>query len=79
MIKTHYNTFMLSCSRCSYVRPIYGHAYCYRCHYDLVNTINVTAQCRNTINVTAQCLNITNATDIGENQSISGRISGFGW
>ena len=32
-----------------------------------------------TIDVTAQSQNVTNATDIGENQSISGRISGFGW
>jgi competence protein ComGC len=32
----------------------------------------------NTINVTAQSQNITNETGIGENQSISGRISGFG-
>ena len=32
----------------------------------------------NTINVIAQSQNITNETDIGENQSISGRISGFG-
>jgi hypothetical protein len=31
------------------------------------------------IDVTAQSQNVTNATDIGENQSISGRISGFGW
>jgi len=32
----------------------------------------------NTINVTAQSQNVTNETGIGENQSISGRISGFG-
>jgi hypothetical protein len=32
-----------------------------------------------TIDITAQSQNVTNATDIGENQSISGRISGFGW
>lgn len=31
-----------------------------------------------TINVTAQSQNVTNETGIGENQSISGRISGFG-
>jgi hypothetical protein len=31
----------------------------------------------NIINVTAQSQNVTNATDIGENQSISGRISGI--
>jgi hypothetical protein len=32
----------------------------------------------NTINVMAQSQNITNETGIGQNQSISGRISGFG-
>jgi hypothetical protein len=32
----------------------------------------------NTINAIAQGQNITNETDIGENQSVSGRISGFG-
>ena len=32
----------------------------------------------NTINAIAQGQNITNGTDIGENQSVSGRISGFG-
>ena len=32
----------------------------------------------NTINGIAQGQNITNETDIGENQSVSGRISGFG-
>lgn len=32
----------------------------------------------NTINVIAQNQNVTNETGIGENQSISGRISGFG-
>jgi hypothetical protein len=32
----------------------------------------------NNINVIAQGQNITNETDIGENQSVSGRISGFG-
>jgi cell division protein FtsN len=32
----------------------------------------------NTINVTAQSQNETNETDIGENQSVSGRISGLG-
>ena len=32
----------------------------------------------NTIIVTAQSQNVTNETGIGENQSISGRISGFG-
>jgi hypothetical protein len=32
----------------------------------------------NTINAIAQDQNITNETDIGENQSVSGRISGFG-
>jgi hypothetical protein len=32
----------------------------------------------NTINAIAQGQNITNETDIGENQSASGRISGFG-
>ena len=32
----------------------------------------------NTISVTAQSQNETNETDIGENQSVSGRISGFG-
>jgi len=32
----------------------------------------------NTINVTAQSQNVNNETGIGENQSISGRISGFG-
>jgi hypothetical protein len=32
----------------------------------------------NTINVIAQSQNETNETDIGENQSISGRISGVG-
>ena len=32
----------------------------------------------NTINVMAQSQNITNETGIGHNQSISGRISGFG-
>jgi hypothetical protein len=31
----------------------------------------------NIINVTAQSQNVTNATDIGENKSISGRISGI--
>jgi hypothetical protein len=31
----------------------------------------------NIINVTAQSQNVTNATGIGENQSISGRISGI--
>jgi hypothetical protein len=31
-----------------------------------------------TINVIAQSQNETNETDIGENQSISGRMSGFG-
>lgn len=31
-----------------------------------------------TINVMAQSQNITNETGIGQNQSISGRISGFG-
>jgi hypothetical protein len=31
-----------------------------------------------TINVIAQSQNETNETDIGENQSISGRISGVG-
>jgi MFS superfamily sulfate permease-like transporter len=30
------------------------------------------------INVIAQSQNETNETDIGENQSVSGRISGFG-
>jgi hypothetical protein len=32
----------------------------------------------NAINVIAQSQNETNETDIGENQSVSGRISGFG-
>jgi|GEM_PF-1061075 hypothetical protein len=32
----------------------------------------------NTINVVAQSQNETNETEIGENQSISGRILGFG-
>ena len=32
----------------------------------------------NTINVMTQSQNITNKTGIGQNQSISGRISGFG-
>ena len=32
----------------------------------------------NTISVIAQSQNITNETGIGQNQSISGRISGFG-
>jgi hypothetical protein len=32
----------------------------------------------NTINAIAQGQNITNETGIGENQSVSGRISGFG-
>ena len=32
----------------------------------------------NTISVIAQSQNETNETDIGENQSVSGRISGFG-
>ena len=32
----------------------------------------------NTINVMAQSQNLTNETGIGENQSVSGRISGFG-
>jgi hypothetical protein len=32
----------------------------------------------NTIKVIAQSQNVTNETGIGENQSISGRISGFG-
>jgi hypothetical protein len=32
----------------------------------------------NTINAIAQGQSITNETDIGENQSVSGRISGFG-
>ena len=32
----------------------------------------------NTINVIAQSQNETNEMDIGENQSVSGRISGFG-
>ena len=32
----------------------------------------------NTISVIAQTQNVTNGTEIGENQSISGRISGFG-
>jgi hypothetical protein len=32
----------------------------------------------NTSNVIAQSQNETNETDIGENQSVSGRISGFG-
>jgi hypothetical protein len=32
----------------------------------------------NTIGVIAQSQNETNETDIGENQSVSGRISGFG-
>ena len=32
----------------------------------------------NTINVMAQSQNITNETGIGQNKSISGRISGFG-
>jgi hypothetical protein len=32
----------------------------------------------NTINAIVQGQNITNETDIGENQSVSGRISGFG-
>ena len=32
----------------------------------------------NAINVMAQSQNITNETGIGQNQSISGRISGFG-
>ena len=32
----------------------------------------------NTINVMAQSQNINNETGIGENQSVSGRISGFG-
>jgi hypothetical protein len=32
----------------------------------------------NTISVIAQTQNVTNETDIGENQSVSGRISGFG-
>ena len=32
----------------------------------------------NTINAIAQDQNINNETDIGENQSVSGRISGFG-
>ena len=32
----------------------------------------------NTVGVIAQSQNVTNETGIGENQSISGRISGFG-
>jgi hypothetical protein len=32
----------------------------------------------NTINVMAQSQNVINETGIGENQSVSGRISGFG-
>jgi hypothetical protein len=32
----------------------------------------------NTISVIAQSQNVSNETGIGENQSISGRISGFG-
>jgi hypothetical protein len=32
----------------------------------------------NTISVIAQSQNVSNETSIGENQSISGRISGFG-
>jgi hypothetical protein len=32
----------------------------------------------NTIHVIGQSQNVTNETGIGENQSISGRISGFG-
>jgi hypothetical protein len=32
----------------------------------------------NTINAIAQGQNMTNETDIGENQCVSGRISGFG-
>ena len=52
--------------------------YCMIGQYEAVLIVIITVMTLNTINAIAQGQNITNETDIGENQSISGRISGFG-